>query len=132
MTCLDCGCAKSPDLFNKDKSRPDGLAAYCRPCFKVRRDRWYHANKADVRMQQDTVGGVVRRRQNGAYIIPGWFEEDKVRTVYAKARELGMTVDHIVPTKSDVVCGLHCWDNLQLLTRGANASKGNRSWPDQP
>lgn len=43
-----------------------------------------------------------------------------------------MEVDHIVPIKSDIVCGLHCIDNFQLMTREDNARKGNRFWPDMP
>ncbi len=60
----------------------------------------------------------------------GWFEADKVKQLYVKATVLGLEVDHIVPLKSDIVCGLHCWHNLQLLDRNLNASKNNRYWPD--
>lgn len=41
-------------------------------------------------------------------------------------------VDHIIPLKSDVVCGLHNEFNIQVITRSANRSKSNRYWPDMP
>lgn len=130
--CLDCQQDQPLGLFNKDRSRADGYAAYCRPCFKVRRDKWYYANARAVSVQQRFEGGTVKRRPNGAKLMPSWFESDKVRKVYERAADLGLTVDHIVPTKHPLVCGLHCWDNLQVLASSLNASKGNRSWPDMP
>ena len=41
-------------------------------------------------------------------------------------------VDHIVPLKSKIVCGLHCSANLQVIPAIINSSKGNRVWPDMP
>ena len=38
-------------------------------------------------------------------------------------------VDHIVPLRSDFVCGLHCAANLRVVTGSENHSKGNRTWP---
>lgn len=63
---------------------------------------------------------------------PKWQKSIEITTYYRLARIFGLEVDHIVPIKSNLVCGLHCLDNFQLLTREQNASKGNRFWPDMP
>lgn len=73
---------------------------------------------------------VARKRAKSA--TPAWGDKAMMRTVYRKAREFGMEVDHIVPLKHPLVCGLHVWHNLQLLKRTENRSKNNRAWPDMP
>ena len=41
-------------------------------------------------------------------------------------------VDHIVPISSDIVCGLHVEQNLQVIPASLNQRKSNRYWPDMP
>lgn len=41
-------------------------------------------------------------------------------------------VDHIVPLTSDLVCGLHVENNIQVIPARDNQAKGNRHWPDMP
>jgi 5-methylcytosine-specific restriction endonuclease McrA len=41
-------------------------------------------------------------------------------------------VDHIVPLKSPLVCGLHVEHNLQVIPATQNRRKHNRVWPDMP
>ena len=43
----------------------------------------------------------------------------------------GWDVDHVVPLKSNLVCGLHCWTNFAVVPLAVNRSKGNRTWPDK-
>lgn len=61
-----------------------------------------------------------------------WADYDKIKQLYEHAKNLTDNtgeqyhVDHIIPLTSDVVCGLHCEDNLQVITATENFSKGNR------
>jgi len=69
---------------------------------------------------------------------PAWADIDAIEAVYAEAKarnaEAGEKwhVDHIVPIRSRIVCGLHVHWNLCLLSASENIAKGNRSWPDMP
>ena len=69
---------------------------------------------------------------------PAWADRSAMREIYRQAAQaselLGVKhhVDHIVPLKSDLVCGLHCEANLRVVTATDNLKKHNRSWPDMP
>lgn len=54
-----------------------------------------------------------------------WADMKKIAKIYQDAKEQGMHVDHIIPLKHPLVCGLHCEFNLQLLTPEANMAKRN-------
>lgn len=76
------------------------------------------------------------RRATKARATVIWANRKAIREIFTKAvlltEDTGIEyqVDHIVPLQSKVVCGLHCEQNLQILTRIDNIKKGNRSWPD--
>jgi 5-methylcytosine-specific restriction endonuclease McrA len=63
---------------------------------------------------------------------PTWANEVALQAVYAEAARTGLQVDHIVPLRSPLVCGLHWEGNLQLLTAAENARKNNHWWPHMP
>lgn len=73
-----------------------------------------------------------KRRAITLRATPTWANTEAINDVYKEAEYMQMHVDHVVPLSSGIVCGLHVWDNLQLLTGSENSAKGNRFWPDMP
>ena len=54
------------------------------------------------------------------------FDELFLLEFYDLAKRRGLEVDHIIPLQHPKVCGLHVPENLQMLTRSANAKKSNK------
>lgn len=61
-----------------------------------------------------------------------WADLDAIRAIYAEAARLTAEtgirheVDHYYPLQGEIVCGLHCEANLQILTKAENIRKKNR------
>lgn len=80
------------------------------------------------------------RRQRKEQAKPLWYkiEREYIKFIFKTAKMLsnklgkGFHVDHIVPLTSDIVCGLNCLSNLQILPAEINLKKSNRYWPDMP
>lgn len=79
-----------------------------------------------------------RRRAKMLKAMPAWFDRAERELIYKEAARLTLEtgikyeVDHVVPIRSKLVCGLHWHGNLRILTKAENAAKGNRHWPDMP
>ncbi len=79
-----------------------------------------------------------KRRVIKKQAIPLWANHKYIELWYkfAKIEEKRtgkkVHVDHIVPLKSALVCGLHTEDNMQLLFAKANLVKKNCHWPNMP
>lgn len=78
-----------------------------------------------------------KRRATKLQATPAWADLEAIKGMYELAAifnctGLNLHIDHIVPLQSNLVCGLHCEANLQLMPSSDNISKGNRHWPDMP
>lgn len=71
------------------------------------------------------------RRAAKLRATPPWVEYDKIKQLYLLAGEISKQtgvpheVDHIIPLQSPLVCGLHCFANLRIITETENRIKHN-------
>ena len=75
---------------------------------------------------------VAARKAAKIMATPKWADRQLMRDMYMEAEYFELTVDHIVPLNSPLVCGLHWEGNLQLLPLRENIVKSNKIWPDMP
>ena len=66
-----------------------------------------------------------RRRANKIIATPSWANLEKIKEIYKNCPK-GYHVDHIIPLRSEYVCGLHVENNLQYLTAKENREKSNK------
>ena len=115
---------------NKDKVliwrevNRDKLRGYCK--------KWSMNNPDKVNAKTG------RRNAARARATPAWANGHILSEAYSLAQlRLAATgvvhhVDHIVPLRSKLVCGLHCEFNVRVIPGIENVAKGNRHWPDMP
>ena len=113
-----------------------------RGCETARRS--YHSRRSECleymkqwrRDHPDQVGEYNAKRR-AAYIaaIPNWCEREMISELYIECRRISDStgiihhVDHIIPLQHSLVCGLHCFHNLQIITGKENQSKNNHYTP---
>jgi alkylated DNA repair dioxygenase AlkB len=110
--------------------------SYCRPCQTKKRKEWADKNKERVKAyvhkpykpkdpsRLQAQKNAYKRRVKQA--CPSWVDQQQILEIYLEAQKQGLHVDHIVPLKHELVCGLHVPHNLQLLTKEENSSKSNK------
>ena len=156
-TCSACKELLPPESFHKKADAKDGLHPNCKPCrsayeaaryqkvkdrrvaemreyYRSNRNKWpaYVAkwNKANRgAMAANTAAYKARKLQATAKNDPAidyvYYAADVIKGVYGGRPD----VDHMVPLKNDLVCGLHVAQNLQLLSHRKNCAKGNTWLP---
>jgi 5-methylcytosine-specific restriction endonuclease McrA len=121
---------KKHDWYLKNREQVIQTAA-TRPAAVLReyRNAWKEANKVQVRA--DTKA----RRRKHRDATPPWLtrkQKSEIRQLYQIAITMTQTtgeqyvVDHIVPLRGEVVCGLHVPWNLRVITQEENLKKSNK------
>lgn len=89
------------------------------------------------RGRKSTIRGVARYRFLERR-TPAWADRAKLRWLRARVKILTAlhgeqySMDHIVPLRHPLVCGLHVENNIELMPEVENRRKGNNWWPDMP
>lgn len=117
----------------------------CKVCRKEQRDKWRTENKERV-AEKDTLWKqknpekvkeiykkfyTLHPKYQKVYKLPPnkrkpkWANTEQIRQFYVNCPE-GFHVDHIIPLRGKLVCGLHVIENLQYLPAIENIKKGNR------
>lgn len=96
---------------------------------RVRKRKYYENNKA-----RKIAANKLRRLRN-MNAVPLWGDLDLIRDMYIEAASITAQtgveqhVDHIDPITHPLVCGLHVYNNLQILSKEVNLSKNNKFTP---
>ena len=79
-----------------------------------------------------------KRRGQSRLATPEWANKFFMAEAYDLARRrtrctgFKWHVDHVVPLRSKLVCGLHCEQNMEVIPAVDNLKKRHFTWPDMP
>jgi hypothetical protein len=128
---------KSKQYYAKNKEE---IKSNVRSWYRNNRDRALAAGKIrsklySERFRHKLTEREARRRFLKNQATPKWLTKSQIEEmaqIYKRAKELEKLdgikrhVDHIIPLKNDIICGLHVPWNLQILTQSENCSKRNK------
>ena len=142
--CPACGEMKEYEEFGRNKASHNGRQTQCKACRSLAQKKWAAENreewlrrKREANAKESLATKANRKRlckERYEYIKRATFGDAHARSfVYYAAQVIkdvfgGIAphVDHIIPLRGEMVCGLHTPCNLQLLSASDNYSKRNK------
>jgi hypothetical protein len=153
--CPNCKEAKDLSFFSQYKGK-SYYYSYCKQCTTAKGKEWAEKNreksrackaKWQINNRQKKAASQrlwlannseihaayqAKRRASTLSSTPKWADLNAIKTEYQLAKWCSDVtgelyhVDHIVPLKGKMVCGLHVHWNLQVLPAKINLQKGNK------
>lgn len=102
---------------------------------KVRADNVLHHYKIAQQCRDAFARGEKIRFHHFTHAIPSWCTSEDLRAIkalYAQCRKISKDtgvkheIDHIIPLRGKNVCGLHVLENLRIMDKKKNRTKGNK------
>lgn len=150
--CNKCGSTLSLDMFHKDSYNKDGLSRWCKSCNNLASSIYHKNNREkraakfvewEIKNPNKRVGynkkwkinnpnkvnqSGLKRFQKLRAATPIWLTKAEKREIelFIKNCPVGYVVDHIIPIRSEDVCGLNILTNMQYLKKEENRFKSNK------
>ena len=140
--CSSCRKEKKADWYSNNKERADNynrLYYDSHPDFRANRSayasQYEKSNRYLPEFKAKKCSREAKRRSYKLQATPAWLSQKQLSEIdefYWLAQDLKAVsgqvyhVDHIVPLKGKLVCGLHVPWNLQILPSEINLSKSNK------
>jgi len=127
--CTKCGTTKSYKEFYRRGDASGTYKSQCKKCIRPVLNKYKQDNPGKISAHDN------KRRAGKMQRTPGWLTADDhwlMEQAYIHSKEqfekhgIVFHVDHIVPLNGKLVSGLHCPDNLQVITWYENLQKGNK------
>ena len=102
---------------------------------RIVKERFYSVGESKANPRPSLEKNDIRKLWDGAamrkYASPIWASKQAIDQLYTEARRLTAEsgtkyeVDHIIPIRHPLVCGLHVETNLRILPASVNNKKSN-------
>lgn len=137
--CSKCNTIRHISEFGRRYDSPgDGIQKMCKICYGELKSKHYQDNKDKLRIKHRAwkKDNYFRVKLKYKQAKVAWRDTTAIRLIYKEMRRLNREagyikyhVDHIIPVHSNLVCGLHVENNLNIILGSDNEKKGNKFIP---